>query len=113
MQLESFNELIIWMVFQVMAGFREEPLVLPFLWAQDGFSEPSGKFINDESSFPIIPGEEMAHKIGTGLKVPGLATVSCTYIERAPSPIGTFWTFWTLTMIIICSPPELSCWSWG
>ena len=44
MQLESFNELIIWMVFQVMAGFREEPLVLPFLWAQDGFSEPSGKF---------------------------------------------------------------------
>jgi len=44
---------------EVMSGFREEPLVLPFLWAQDGFSEPS---------------EEMAHKIATGLKVPGLAT---------------------------------------
>merc|ERR1712130_790431 len=44
---------------EVMAGFREEPLVLPFLWAQDGFSEPS---------------EEMAHKIATGLKVPGLVT---------------------------------------
>merc|ERR1711974_137907 len=26
---------------EVMAGFREERLVLPFLWAQDGFSEPS------------------------------------------------------------------------
>jgi len=44
----------------VMAGFQEE-LVLPFLWAQDGFSEPS---------------HEMAHKIGVGLAVPGLAPVA-------------------------------------
>ena len=38
-------------------------------------------------SFPIFPGEEMAHKIATGLKVPGLATVSNTsrgvyYVQR-------------------------------
>jgi hypothetical protein len=43
----------------VMSGFPEE-LVLPFLWAQDGFDEPS---------------EEMAHKIGLGLRVPGMALV--------------------------------------
>jgi len=41
----------------VMKGFVEE-LVLPFLWAQDGFDEPS---------------EEMANAIKLGLKVPGLA----------------------------------------
>ena len=42
-----------------MAGFQEE-LVVPFLWAQDGFSEPS---------------EEMAKAIGMGLKLPGMAMV--------------------------------------
>jgi hypothetical protein len=44
---------------EVMSGFREELLVLPIFWAQDGFSEPS---------------EEMASQITTGLKVPELAT---------------------------------------
>jgi len=44
---------------EVMAGFAEE-LVLPFLWAQDGFSEPS---------------DAMADAIKLGLKVPGLAVV--------------------------------------
>ena len=29
---------------QVMSGFREELLVLPIFWAQDGFSEPSRSF---------------------------------------------------------------------
>ena len=72
-----------------MSKFQEEPLVLPFLWAQDGFSEPSK--VTAVSSFSFVTfsclseslhlnwrfsGEEMAHKIATGLKVPGLATVS-------------------------------------
>ena len=38
-----------------------DELVVPFLWAQDGFSEPS---------------EEMANAMKLGLKVPGLAVVA-------------------------------------
>jgi len=44
----------------VLSGFVDE-LVVPFLWAQDGFSEPS---------------EEMANAMKLGLKVPGLAVVA-------------------------------------
>jgi len=68
---------------EVMSQFQEEPLVLPFLWAQDGFSEPS---------------EEMAHKIATGLKVPGLAT-----------PAGAF--FLVLGLIMLASTLAWSTWA--
>lgn len=44
----------------VMKGFKDE-LVLPFLWAQDGFSEPS---------------EGMAKSIKLGLAAPGLSVVA-------------------------------------
>lgn len=43
---------------EVMSGFVDE-LVLPFLWAQDGFDEPS---------------PAMAKAIGMGLKLPGMAS---------------------------------------
>merc|ERR1712179_451360 len=45
---------------EILSGFVDE-LVVPFLWAQDGFSEPS---------------DEMASAMRLGLSVPGLAVAA-------------------------------------
>jgi len=66
---------------EVMAGFQEE-LVLPFLWAQDGFSEPS---------------EAMADAIKLGLKVPGLSVVAgaaLLVLGLGMLALGLLWVLW-------------------
>lgn len=69
----------------VMSEFADE-LVLPFLWAQDGFSEPS---------------EGMAHSIALGLKLPGLsvgggAVLLCLGLGMVA--IAMLWMLWQRKM---------------
>lgn len=80
---------------EVMAGFQEE-LVLPFLWAQDGFSEPS---------------EAMADAIKLGLKVPGLSVVAgaaLLVLGLGMLALGLLWVLWRRRVSRSSGPEALS-----